>query len=466
MTFRAIRATTALVLILTLLLSLAAAPALGQDKKKNKKKKEEAAPALLIGTVNGLRYRMADTKMADRVTRIVDAAGDQHTNEGVPAPDAPEHTDVVTVHVASTKMPSKLLRKMAKDYPQGAAGSFYGPAAGWVSSDPAIFVAAQLGKKRPGDALGQQLQVGIDGADGAPMEVGAMSDDVAGLAEFTLGGIFNDGSWSSGNTDVRDHVPGDSFDWYDRESGAFGFYDNRKATWFALIPRPRDAQRITVAVRSSTEAGEVVDRLELPGGGHFIDLKGATGGLDAKAGLEPLSCRALETYSGTSSDPAPLDPEATLIRYTAGVRPDHDPAAAEQLMAAATAAAGTIPMLLTAVGSDADPIEVDGVLEPSRDINAVNLTMEVPEGQWTFEPAEGAQVELPNGERLIDHRTLTGRTGVLTGPGLDGIVAGDPSCGLDDLEFLDDAELLDDPELSDGEDGDGDAEAAETAEEE
>jgi hypothetical protein len=59
--------------------------------------------------------------------------------------------------------------------------------------------------------------------------------------------------------------------------------------------------------------------------------------------------------------------------------------------------------------------------------------MDVPPGQWTFEPTEPDALVTPAGEALVDHATLTGRAGVRTGEGLDGFVSGDPGCGRWDL---------------------------------
>jgi hypothetical protein len=424
----------------------------------------EAAPDP-VGNIRGARYKIADAKIANRLTRFDDAAGDQRTNEGEPAPDAPGHSDLRRVFVATGTMPRKLLNKMAREYPPGTVGAWYGTAASWDIRDPLIVVAAEIARRRPPSAAGQQIQIGIDGSDAAAMEVAAGSDDIAGLSRFSLSGVFNNGAWASGTTDVSGYVPGEDFEWYTADDGVWGYYDQRKKTWYTVLPRPEDAQRITVAIRTSTNQGEVVDRLELPGGGVFIDLDQPTGGLDLKGDLPPLGCRALETFSDASTDPVPTDPDATLIRYTAGAGPDVRPNVARRLMAPAEEALGPLPMVLSAVGSDDPPIEVQGLLEAVPGTEAVRLTMEVPEGQWTFAPAEGAQVALPNGEALIDHRSLTGQSGVVTGFGLDGVVIGDPTCGAVASAEAEETTDLPVDEAGEGEaTGDGEATDPETGE--
>jgi hypothetical protein len=250
------------------------------------------------------------------------------------------------------------------------------------------------------------------------------------VERFSLSGIFNNGAWTSGTTDVSGRQPGGDIEWYNATSGNFGFYDARRATFYVILPRARDAQHVTVALRTSTDAGEVIDRLELPDGGSFVEVAGPSGGFSAGSGLDPLSCRALETFSGASTDPSPLDPDATLIRYTVGMR-SGDAAAIADVMTPAIEAAGPMPVLVTEVGADeeeVEPLEVEGELAVVPGGQAVTLTMEVPAGRWSFTPTEDAQIKLPNGQPLIDHGSLTGSAGVLTGPGLDGLVAGDPAC--------------------------------------
>lgn len=434
MTTQALRATASLLLTMMLVLAATASPALGAKADKKKDKKDpDPAPSAVIEVLKGNKFRMANTSMAKQVVRIEDGSGDQLDTAGQPAVGAPAHSDMAMVHVASVKVPSKLLSKMAKDFPAGTAGSFYGSDADWDPADPAIFVAATLAEKRPGDALGQQLEVGIDGDGATPVQVASAGDPLAGVERFSLSGIFNNGSWTSGTTDVSGRPPGGDIEWYNAASGNFGFYDARRSTFYVILPRARDAQSVSVTLRTSTDAGEVIDRLELPDGGTFVDLASPSGGFRAKAALEPLSCRALETFSGSSTDPAPVDPEATLIRYTAGMRSDEADLAAE-VLAPAIAAAGPVSLLLTEVGFQqeeteaAEPLEVEGELAVVPGGTAITLTMEVPAGRWSFSSPEDAPLDLPNGQPLFDHASLTGSAGVLTGPGLDGVVAGDPAC--------------------------------------
>ncbi len=429
MTTPALRVTTSLLLTAALVLMAATSPALAAKANKKKKDTGEPAPSAVIEVLKGDKARMANSKLAERVVRIDDHVDDQFTNAGDRAVGAPGYSDLESVYVASTQVPGKLLAKMAKDFPAGTVGSFYGSDADWAAGKPAIFVAAKLADKRPAGAPGQQLEIGVDGNGATPVQAGS-EDPLLGLERFSLSGLFNNGAWTSGTTDVRGREPGGEIEWYNATSGNFGFYDPKRATYYVIMPRPKDAGSVSVALRTSTDAGEVVDRLELPDGGSFVDLQDPSGGFKAASGLDPLSCRALETFSDAITDPAPTEPGATLIRYTVGAATS-DAAAATKLLGPALDAVGTIPMVVTEVGADpaeTEPLRVDGQLTAAAGGTAVSLTLEVPPGQWSFAPAEGAQVTLADGQPLIDHLSLTGTGGVLTGPGLDGIVAGDPAC--------------------------------------
>jgi hypothetical protein len=428
MTTRATRA-QGLAVATALLVASAAVPtsaaqadrADGQDRQDG----QEQASQTAVSTLKGLRYRMASTKMADEVTRFADATADQVTADGSPVIDAPAHTDLAAVYVAPIRMPKKLLTKMANDYPRGAVGSFYGSDADWQEGDRAIFIAAELAARRPGDAAGQQVEVGLDGREASPLLPGS-TDALAGIERFSLSGIFNNGSWSSGTTDISGRQPGDPIEFYNAHSGVFGFYEPRTATYYVVVPREGDTNAVTVALRSSTPTGEVVDRLVLPDGGRFIDLNDPTGGFDGKATPGPLTCRAIEVAS-TNTDGA-ADPGSTLIRYTVGTRGDADPGDAGDLLAAAADAVGSIPVTLTAVGADEEPTSVTGELAMGDGGTTATLTLPVPPGRWSFAAEDDEGLRTPAGEAIIEHVTLTGYAGVQTGPGIDGVLAGDPAC--------------------------------------
>ena len=385
-----------------------------------------AADKTAISSVKGDDYRMASTKMADKLTRFVDAAKDQMRLDGTPEPDAPKWSDIKSVHVAAARMPAKLIEQMNRDYPPGADGVFYGDGETPSSKDRVVFVAVEMAGKLPGKSLGQQVEIGFSGNAATPMQHGSQLDNWAGTETFTLAGLFSNGAYDVGTTDVGGRQPGlelELDEYYNVESGALGFHAPRNATWYAVLPRAGDAAAITVSVRSSTDVGSVIDRLELPDGGHFIDLRDPTGGYKPKTKGPLLTCRSLETFSGESGTIDTLDPDSNLVRYTAGM----DAAAAEALDAA-VGAAGPVTVQVTAVGDDAEPLLVDGELAVRPTGDAVSLTFEVPEGQWSFALTDELDPKTPAGERIVDHMTLTGPAGVRVGPGLDGYVAGDLSC--------------------------------------
>jgi hypothetical protein len=434
-------------LLLALVVAGAATTSALAAKKDTAAKQDRGATAAPgpIEVVKGVKYRMAKTKLADRVIRIDDAAGDPAFADGSPATEAPQWADIAAVYVAATTMPRKLQAKMAKDFPPGVSGAFYGNQATWTRGDEAIFVAVEMADRLPADIAGQQVEIGIGGDAATPVQAGTHLDTRAGVERFSLSGVFSNGSFATGTTDISGRAPGDAIEYYNTESGVFGYYDAKRATWFLLVPAAADSDSVVVSVRSSTEVGEVLDRLELPGGGHFVSLADPTGGWSGKSGLPPLGCRALETFSAdTAADLS--DPAGTRIRYTAGVGvaadadgvptdPDDDvPTDSDEqlaLLGPAIDAAGTVPVAVTAVGSGQEPAVVQADLAVSALQDAVSLTFEVPPGQWSFALAEGMELETPAGEPIIDHASLTGGAGVSTGPGLDGFVAGDLSCAGD-----------------------------------
>jgi hypothetical protein len=396
-----------------------------------------------IETVKGQKYRMADAVMADSITHYVDPTGDQLSRDGSPATDAPEWSDIKSVYLAGTRTPAKLRTKMQSDHPPGASDSFYGSIARPHAKDRIVFVAVQMAKGYPANARGQVVEVGIAGDAATPVQVTTDADMLAGLERFSLSGLFRNGVLATGDTDVVGREPGAEVadaDYYNVDSGVFGFYDSKRATWYVVVPRAGDTDVITVSVHSTTGSGQVVDRLDLPDGGHFIDLVDPLGGFKAKAGLPRLSCRALETFSGAGGLVEVSDPEATLVRYTVGVDDTAGLKKAAQLLAPALDAAGPVSVVLSPVGSDAEPVTVEGELESSPEGNAVSLSFEAPAGQWSFALGDELELVTPAGESIVEHSSLTGPAGVRTGPGLDGFVAGDRACLSADAQLVIEAE--------------------------
>jgi hypothetical protein len=409
-------------------LSVAAALALAATSGAVLAAAKKDGPQAVIETIKGDKYRMASAKMADKVTRFADALGDQVNTDGTDATEAPRWSDIKAVYTAGTKMPAKLRTKMISDYPPGSTGSLYGDAADDLRvKDRVVFVAVEMDKKLPGDAGGQQVEIGLSGNAATPVQVDSYGDTRAGVETFTLGGVFSNGAYVAGATDVSGRQPGDPVEYYNTTSGALGFYDAKRATWYIVVPRAGDTDAITVSVRSTTGVGNVIDQLELPGGGHFIDLRDPTAGFKSKPGLPALSCRSLETFSSVTAEEGLSDPEATLIRYSAGVAVDSS--AAAELLQPAIAAMGPVDVVLTPVGvADAEPLTVTADLALAPAGNAISVTFEAPPGQWRFALAEGLELKTPAGEHIVDQRSLTGTAGVLTRHGLDGLAAGDLSC--------------------------------------
>jgi hypothetical protein len=400
---------------------------LAQKDKKNAKKnaQQDKAPATAVDIVKGESFRMASTKLAKRLTRVRDAAGDQSFADGSAAPEAPAFSDIKAAWVAPADVTNKLLSKMEFDYPPGVSGTFYGPQRDWTSGDRAVFVAVQMAKKLPAASPGQQVEVGLSGDAAAAVLGGAAADARVGVERFSLSGLFSNGAYGTGTTDVSGREPEDPVELYNMDAGVIGFYDRKKATWYLIMPRPKDAKSVTVAVRTSTANGEIVDRLELAGGGHHLVFADPVDGYRKKSGVKALACRSLEAFSADSSVLASDDPDATFIRYTVG--------GDAELLAPVLEAGDSIPMLLKPIGSDAEPLAVDAQVTAAPSLGAVSLTMEVPPGQWAFATADESAFRAPNGQRLIDHSSLTGRAGVRTEFGRDGFAAGDPDCGRWDL---------------------------------
>ena len=243
-----------------------------------------------VGTVKGDKYRMADAVMADRVIRYTDPLGDQQDSDGS-AVQAPDWSDIEAVHVAGTRSPAKLRTKMRSDYPPGASDAFYGSEAQPRAKARIVFVAVQMAKRLPGNSRGQVVEVGIAGDAATPVQVGTTADTRAGIERFSLSGLFRNGAVATGDTDVVGKAPGaelDEADYYGLESGVYGFYDEKRRTWYLAIPRAGDTDAISVSVRSTTADGQVIDRLDLPGGGHFIDLTAPPAAFRAQAELPPI----------------------------------------------------------------------------------------------------------------------------------------------------------------------------------
>ena len=381
-----------------------------------------------VETINGQKYKMADAVIGDRLTRITDGTGDQVYGDGTAATDAPKWSDISRVHVATAKTPAKLRSKMAADHPPGATDAFYGNIARPLVDERIIFVAVEMGRKLPANAKGQLVEVGLAGAAATPVQVGTNLDTRAGVESFSLSGLFRNGAIATGDTNVLGKEPGADLgdsDYYGEDSGVYGFYRPKNATWYLAIPREGTAA-INISVRTTTDAGQVIDRVELPGGGHFIALQDPTGGFRQNADVSALTCRAIETFSGEGGELELSDIDATLIRYTAGVDASLGQRKRAELLSEASDAVGPVSVVLTPVGSDDEPIAVDGELTVVPEGNAVQLSFEAPAGQWLFALAD--ELKTPSGELVVDATSLTGPAGVLTGPGLDGLAAGDLSC--------------------------------------
>ncbi len=416
-------------LVATLAMAIMASPTLAAkgDRKGDAKPRGPEQAATAISSVSGDRVRMAKAKVAQRVTRIGDAAADQVGPDGAPVEDAPAHADIAAVYLAPIRVPSKLLTQMDEDHPRGAADTFYGLDADWSSGDRGLFVAVELADGRPSDAI-QQVEVGLDGDAAGPVQAGSAADTRAGVERFSLSGTFSDGSDSSGTTDVSGRRSGEAIDFYNANSGVFGFYEARQRTYYLVMPLTTDAGSVAVTLRTMTDEGEVLDRLDLPDGGHLVGLDDPSAGYEGQEDSGRLGCRSLETYSSAAGLGPIDDPDGTLVRYAAGADPSLSAAEAQALLAALDAYEQSVPVTLRSLDGDGEPLTVDARLSRAPALGAFTLTMEVPAGRWTFEAAGEAELRTPGGEALVDARSLTGQGGVVTGDGLDGFVSGDPTC--------------------------------------
>ena len=232
----------ALSLLSTMMLAsvVSGAPALGAKKSKPT---EPEGPPPPIALVAGRQERMANTSMAGRLTRIADAGADQILGDGSPVLDAPAWTDIQAVTVAPSQMKAKLLSTMASDFPVGTMGAFYGAQADWQKGDPGVFVVVKMGDRLPRGAQGQQVEVGIGGSGATAIGADSWADTRAGVERFSLSGLFNNGAFASGMTDVSGRQPGVAVDYYNTESGVFGFYRPKTATWYLIDPAP-EGQRL------------------------------------------------------------------------------------------------------------------------------------------------------------------------------------------------------------------------------
>ncbi len=427
---------TILPVLLTALLALsldgAAVAAKGaRDKDKRGDTGTSSTPTALVATVPGKQLKMLNLALAPRLTRIADEAADQVLSDGTAADDAPDWTDVTAVYLGRGKVTRKLLDRMETDYPRGAAGAIRGADADWAPGDEALLIGVQLAAKRPADSVAQQVEVGLDGNAAGPLQAGAATDTRAGLERFSLSGVFSNGTESSGTTDVSGRLPGEAIDYYNAESGVMGYYDARAHTYALLVPLPQDARAVSVALRSMTPAGEVIDRLTLPGGGPLVPLDDAALGWTDATAEPPLACRSLET-SSSGAGLADIDAGLTRVRYAVGTDPSLDEAAAEAQLAALGADSDTIALTFQPVG-EGDPVAVEAIVQRLPDLRAATLTMDVPPGTWTFTPDDAAALRTPSGEAIVDASSLVGSGGLRTAEGLDGFVAGDPRCATFDL---------------------------------
>jgi hypothetical protein len=438
------RAVVGMVVMATILAGALGGPVQGAKGEKGGRGgkdgdgREAAADAAVV-VIPGSRYKMAKAKVAADVARFADAAGDQRFGDGSPASTAPAWSDISAVYVAPARVPRKLLTKLDEDFPRGAVGAYYGGDAALSRGDRVVFVAVELAEARPGRSVVQQVEVGLDGDGASPVRVGSADDTRAGVERFSLSGLFANGSESSGTTDLTGRRPGEPIELYNAESGVVGIYDAKRDAYQLVMPLPADARSMAVTLRTATEAGEVIDRLDLPGGGHLVSLADPAAGYVGRAGPAALGCRALETYSASSGLMALDDPAATLIRYTAGLDPGSMGSAdGEDALAALEGYDDTLPVVATRLDADGEPgsdepLELEADLSVAPSLGSFSVTLEVPAGAWTFEAAAGQDLVTPAGEALVDHGSLTGRAGIQTGDGLDGFVVGDRRCGRWDL---------------------------------
>ncbi len=257
-------------LLLTAILSaLVTAPALAAKKDKPE---EPAGPPPPIESIKGDEYRMAKRKMADRVTRLADAGGDPALRRRHPRGRAPPWSDISAVYVAPSRMPSKLRTKMAIDFPPGVARAFYGDEADWKTDDR-LLRGCQDGREAAG---GRRRAAG----GGRPRRQRGRPPCRSGRSSTPASGSSASSSAASSAT-VRTRPapptsvtaqPGASHRVLQHRLGCLRFLRSPSARPGTCSCPVRDTDLPSRQRAQQHRGRPVIDRLELPGGGHFIDL--------------------------------------------------------------------------------------------------------------------------------------------------------------------------------------------------
>ena len=170
---------------------------------------------------------MAKAKVAQRITRIADAAADQVTADGAATDGRTRRTRTSR---PSTWRPSgcrgsssractttiRAARWAPSTVPMPTGRRSTGPSS-WPSTWPTSGPRESSSRSRWASTVAAR----------SPLQAGGASDTRGGVERFSLSGTFSNGAESSGTTDISGRLPGEPIEYYNAGSGVFGFYDDR-----------------------------------------------------------------------------------------------------------------------------------------------------------------------------------------------------------------------------------------------
>lgn len=377
-----------------------------------------------LESVKGNKLRIAKARAAKEWARFKDPVGDQITLAGGELTGAEPWTDLTEVNVVRAGAATKMLRVLGEDYPPGTVGGYYGADADWQSGQDAFYIIARLDAKIPTDLDADlQLIVTFDGPDGVPLDAGGLLGPYMGAQTFSLSGPFPGRGWETGTTNLAEWDGTSPIPFFNGPSQDLGYYDFKSGSILHVARVPKGAASATVTLRAAGPNGDIFDEIRLPSGGRFIGLDSPDWGLNLKKGGVPLVCRSVATFSAGSEGAEDVEPGMSVIRYTVAW-PAGEPIGNEL-----AALGDTVELALTSVGTEGAPENIQAVVAVDAASDSATFSVQVPDGQWLLGATETTPLQTAGGQALVDLRPLTGIAGLRTAPGLDGFVAGDPTCG-------------------------------------